>query len=83
MMIDDDDNRFSSLQAEQSQASSVSTNQAAAAVGRRHGKVMYRDLSHCEKPNYLAEYKSNCWGQCRPEQSCSTPPTAADISAGR
>ena len=45
--------------------------------------ISYRDLSHCKKPEYLPEYKANCWGQCKAGQSCSKPPTADDISENR
>ena len=45
--------------------------------------ISYRDLSHCKKPEYLPEYSAHCWGQCKPDLSCSSPPTAEDISAKR
>ena len=45
--------------------------------------ISYRDLSHCKKPEYLPEYSAHCWGECKPDLSCSSPPTAEDISAKR
>ena len=46
-------------------------------------EVHYRDLSGCQKPQYLQEYKAHCWGVCKHGMSCSNPPDVEDISNKR
>ena len=45
--------------------------------------VIYRDLSHCSKPNYLPDYEAHCWGKCVEKNSCKGNITSLDISQGR
>ena len=45
--------------------------------------VIYRDLSHCSKPNYLPDYEAHCWGKCVDQNGCGGNITSLDISQGR
>ena len=45
--------------------------------------VIYRDLSHCSKPNYLPDYAAHCWGKCVKQNGCGGNMTSLDISQGR
>ena len=46
-------------------------------------QVVYRDLSQCTKPQYLPQYKANCWGRCKDGQQCSEPASYEDIQSGK
>ena len=45
--------------------------------------VIYRDLSHCSKPNYLPDYEAHCWGKCVEQNGCGGNITSLDISQGK
>lgn len=46
-------------------------------------EVHYRDLSACEKPQYLPELEAHCWGECKYGLQCSSPATYKDVLANR
>ena len=50
---------------------------------RQPVKVIYKDLSGCEKPRYLDDYTARCWGKCNDGEKCQSPVTNNDILEGR